>query len=151
MLRHPFNKSGGTFANVEASCSICLLDYEVGDRVVFSTRSVCRHAFHEDCILKWLENGKKRCPICRNFFVPGTPMDNKATIEHHVDDVYAIRNIPGASQDKMDNDPTDIEKCLNDKESDVDKPPCGRSRSNSITTTATGASIEYSASDEASL
>jgi len=37
---------------VEASCSICLMDYEaVGESIIWSTRKKCPHAFHDDCIL----------------------------------------------------------------------------------------------------
>ena len=109
LLRHPFNKSGSTFADVEASCSIGLLDYEEGDRVVFSTRSVCRHAFHEDCIVIWPEIGKKRCLMCRNFLVSGRAMDNKTTKQHDEEDVHAIGNIKDASRGNMNDDSTDIE------------------------------------------
>ena len=67
---------------VEGSCSICLLDYEVGDTIIRSSRRECHHAFHDDCILVWLSKGKKRCPICRNWFVPGSKIDDKKVIAH---------------------------------------------------------------------
>ena len=42
-------------------CPICLVDYEVGDEL----RTLpCFHAFHKDCIDKWLE-GSTLCPICK--------------------------------------------------------------------------------------
>ena len=149
LLRHPFNKSDNTLADVEASCSICLLDYEEGDRVVFSTRSICPHAFHEDCIMMWLEKGKKRCPICRNFFVPGSAMDDKPMIQHDDHDVHAIRIIKDSNQDNTDNDPTDIEKCLHHEVTDVDMSSHDRSRSATIVTTATSGSMHCSESGEA--
>lgn len=74
---------------VDGSCSICLLDYEVGDTIIRSTRRVCHHAFHDDCILAWLSKGKKRCPICRNFFVPGSKIDDKKVITHDAGDLQA--------------------------------------------------------------
>ncbi len=74
---------------VDGSCSICLLDYEVGDTIIRSTRRVCHHAFHDDCILVWLSKGKKRCPICRNFFVPGSKIDDKKVITHDAGDLQA--------------------------------------------------------------
>ena len=56
---------------VDICCSICLGEYEVGDHVVYSSQMECQHVFHEECIMQWLCKGKKRCPICRNWFVPG--------------------------------------------------------------------------------
>ena len=144
LLRHPFKKSDNTLADVEASCSVCLLDYEEGDRVVFSTRTVCPHAFHEDCIMKWLEKGKKRCPICRDFFVPGGAMDNKAMIQHAEDDECAIRNTKSPSRGNMDDDPIDMKKCLHHKETNVGTSPGGRSRSGTIVSTGASASMDSS-------
>ena len=74
---------------VDGSCSICLLDYDIGDAVIRSTRRSCQHAFHDECILSWLSQGKKRCPICRNFFVPGSKVDGKKVITHDVHDLQA--------------------------------------------------------------
>ena len=74
---------------VDGSCSICLLDYDIGDSVIRSTRRSCPHAFHDECILSWLSKGKKRCPICRNFFVPGSKVDGKKFITHDVHDLQA--------------------------------------------------------------
>ena len=59
---------------VDKECSICLSDYEVGDQVVWSPLDECPHAFHKDCLMQWLTKGKKRCPLCRNWFVPGKPI-----------------------------------------------------------------------------
>lgn len=70
------NEHGITKRAVDAECAICFSNYEVGDSVVYSGLQ-CRHAFHEDCILQWLEKGKKRCPICRHWFVPGTPIGDQ--------------------------------------------------------------------------
>ena len=59
---------------LEANCSICLLDYQINDAIVQSAANeeteYCRHVFHYDCMLLWLVQGKKRCPICRHWFVP---------------------------------------------------------------------------------
>eukprot|EP00541_Cyclophora_tenuis_P016697 CAMPEP_0116561790 /NCGR_PEP_ID=MMETSP0397-20121206/11784_1 /TAXON_ID=216820 /ORGANISM="Cyclophora tenuis, Strain ECT3854" /LENGTH=337 /DNA_ID=CAMNT_0004087983 /DNA_START=268 /DNA_END=1281 /DNA_ORIENTATION=- len=88
----PVLEDNGETKRVDASCSVCLLGYEPGDHVVFSSRKVCQHAFHRDCIMMWLEKGKKRCPICRNFFVPGSSIDDKKVIAHDEDDEFAIRS-----------------------------------------------------------
>jgi len=35
-------------------CAICLSQYEVGETIVWSSNTDCRHAFHEECITDWL-------------------------------------------------------------------------------------------------
>eukprot|EP00934_Nitzschia_sp_Nitz4_P006996 Nitzschia sp. Nitz4//scaffold278_size24532//5324//6238//NITZ4_008373-RA/size24532-augustus-gene-0.11-mRNA-1//1//CDS//3329545369//6986//frame0 len=51
-------------------CAICLGEYDVGDKVVWSSNSECNHAFHEDCILDWLIKMQPLtpCPCCRQEF-----------------------------------------------------------------------------------
>lgn len=61
---------------MEATCIICFKDYEEGENVVWSSGEGCCHVFHRECMLKWISTGKKRCPICRNLFVPDTPMED---------------------------------------------------------------------------
>lgn len=56
------------------------MEYKVGESVIWSTRKACPHAYHDECILSWLAKGKKRCPCCRNFFVPGQSIDDKKYI-----------------------------------------------------------------------
>ena len=72
-------------------CSICLEDYEHGDEICRTThslkkrnteaegqgtndssRDVCQHTFHLDCMMQWLmkSQSKGRCPLCRCTFVP---------------------------------------------------------------------------------
>nr|XP_011462499.1 PREDICTED: uncharacterized protein LOC105350992 [Fragaria vesca subsp. vesca] len=46
---------------VDASCGICMDDFEDG---LLATRFPCLHIFHGDCILRWLETHYK-CPLCR--------------------------------------------------------------------------------------
>lgn len=76
------DKKAGRHRIVDGQCAICVCDYEPGDEVVFSGLGKCRHAFHKDCILPWLSKGKKRCPICRNWFVPGSRIeDQKKALE----------------------------------------------------------------------
>jgi hypothetical protein len=94
MLRLPVKNQAGEHVRVDGECAICLLEYELGDSVVWSTRKVCKHAFHDECILMWLAKGKKRCPVCRHFFVPGSSIDDKKVITHDEDDEEA--NIAGS-------------------------------------------------------
>lgn len=46
-----------------ACCAVCLEDYAVGDelRVLPS----CGHAFHAVCILPWLTERRRCCPLCK--------------------------------------------------------------------------------------
>ena len=53
---------------ISSYCNICLLEYEVGDIVVWSRRpDGCHHAWHEDCLLDWLKR-KPSCPNCRQIY-----------------------------------------------------------------------------------
>jgi hypothetical protein len=61
---------------IDGTCAICLDEYEVGDKVVWSELQ-CAHAFHEECLMQWLSKGKKRCPVCRHWFVPGAKIDDQ--------------------------------------------------------------------------
>lgn len=51
----------------EDTCSICLIDFELGNDSVIKTRS-CNHYFHEECIKQWLII-KTTCPNCQNNLV----------------------------------------------------------------------------------
>ena len=61
---------------VDGTCTFCLDEYEVGDQVVWSNLE-CQHVFHKECLMQWLSKGKKRCPICRHWFVPGSKIDDQ--------------------------------------------------------------------------
>ena len=72
-------------------CAVCLVKYEISDRVCWSSNSKCSHMFHKDCILQWLATlgrthsraklvsatpSKKKlldfdltCPCCRQDFI----------------------------------------------------------------------------------
>ena len=43
------------------ACSVCICDLEKGDKVM---KLKCKHYFHRDCILPWLEKNDN-CPNCR--------------------------------------------------------------------------------------
>ena len=52
----------GTFD--EAFCSVCLVEYENGEVI---SQLPCGHAFHEQCIVEWLQI-QAICPLCRGVF-----------------------------------------------------------------------------------
>jgi hypothetical protein len=35
------------------ACDICLLEYEIGDKVAWSPNPACSHTYHNDCVLDW--------------------------------------------------------------------------------------------------
>jgi len=56
-----------------ASCPVCLEDYAPGER---AREMPCRHRFHANCIVPWLEMHSS-CPVCR-FQLPADD-DNKSS------------------------------------------------------------------------
>jgi hypothetical protein len=61
---------------VDGECALCIDEYQPGDEVVWSDLK-CNHVFHKECIMQWLSKGKKRCPVCRNWFVPGARIEDQ--------------------------------------------------------------------------
>ncbi|KAI0061761.1 hypothetical protein BV25DRAFT_1826496 [Artomyces pyxidatus] len=58
-----YEKDGRVAPMCVDRCLICLEDYaEEEDLRLLS----CRHAFHKDCVDKWLETGRNNCPACRS-------------------------------------------------------------------------------------
>jgi len=51
----------GLVPEEDASCAICLCDYENGDELRFLR---CEHHFHSKCIIQWLKKNKN-CPFCK--------------------------------------------------------------------------------------
>ncbi|XP_055835061.1 RING-H2 finger protein ATL56-like [Solanum dulcamara] len=60
----------GFSATEPIDCAICLSDFEQGDK----GRKIesCNHIFHENCLDKWLMDGKGQatCPLCRSLIIP---------------------------------------------------------------------------------
>jgi len=64
--------------NVTNCCAICLCEYEVDENIVWSNNKSCKHAFHECCILDYLQNQKESpCPCCRLPFSDLLPKNGK--------------------------------------------------------------------------
>jgi hypothetical protein len=56
------------------TCSICLCEYEDGERLV---RLPCSHIYHEECVSSWTTN-HVRCPLC-NFDLETATESNSVT------------------------------------------------------------------------
>jgi hypothetical protein len=67
----------------DLQCSICLNDFEDGER---ATQLPCKHCFCTKCISKWLSEDKNQCPQCRATVtcpeVPAETKDEAAEKEH---------------------------------------------------------------------
>ena len=69
-------KNGGRL--IPNCCAICLCAYDVGDSIVWSNNKDCIHAFHEECILDYLQRQKTTpCPCCRREFTDLLPKNEQ--------------------------------------------------------------------------
>ncbi|XP_042420819.1 E3 ubiquitin-protein ligase RING1-like [Zingiber officinale] len=57
-------------ASDEAKCSVCMDTFEMG---IEAKKMPCKHIFHKDCILPWLELHNS-CPVCR-YELPTDDLD----------------------------------------------------------------------------
>lgn len=60
-------------ADEDASCVICLCDYEPGEQILFLP---CKHHFHRSCIQTWLSLDKSCC-LCKQDIDARTNSDNE--------------------------------------------------------------------------
>ncbi|KAG7340532.1 ring finger domain containing protein [Nitzschia inconspicua] len=96
-----------TQRHVYGQCALCIDDYEAGDQVVWSDLE-CPHAFHKECIMQWLSKGKKRCPICRNWFVPGARIEDQKKL-HGEDWERASSSLEQNDDEPIDQETFDLE------------------------------------------
>ena len=54
--------------NEDMTCTICLESFEVGQDLSFSRDLKCRHCFHSDCLISWLQKHDE-CPVCRAVLI----------------------------------------------------------------------------------
>jgi Ring finger domain len=61
---------GSSQRRVPNCCAICLCPYEARETIVWSSRRLCNHAFHLDCMMDWLTKMRDGtpCPCCRQEF-----------------------------------------------------------------------------------
>jgi len=52
----------GQISPEDASCVICLIEYQPGDELRYLP---CHHHFHKQCIDEWLKKYSKLCPLCK--------------------------------------------------------------------------------------
>ncbi|KAH9849501.1 hypothetical protein C2E23DRAFT_839487 [Lenzites betulinus] len=57
-----YEREGRVASNCVDRCLICLDDYQPEDDVRLMH---CRHAFHKECVDKWMQVGRNNCPACR--------------------------------------------------------------------------------------
>ncbi|CAL1382642.1 unnamed protein product [Linum trigynum] len=58
------DKSPPPSCSFSTVCSICLEEYEIGERLRVLPN--CDHVFHRGCIDLWLSTRSSSCPICRD-------------------------------------------------------------------------------------
>eukprot|EP01134_Creolimax_fragrantissima_P001467 CFRG1467T1 len=72
----------GMYDKVDASCCICLNEYEDGVRL---STLPCKHHFHKKCVEAWLRINQS-CPLCKRLLdPPGSTSELNTNIPSHVD------------------------------------------------------------------
>ena len=65
----------------ETICAICLNEYVSKDSVFRNDPQQCRHLFHTECILTWIQRNSPspECPCCRSRIAVTKVMDNSSS------------------------------------------------------------------------
>lgn len=100
----------------KTTCVICFEDFVPGNQIVWSENSFCRHAFHKECMVRYLANNSHRrqssslsasssgtvednpCPTCRRRNYCTIQRDNLAmviSLESENNDSSSSNNISG--------------------------------------------------------
>ncbi|KAH9829668.1 uncharacterized protein C8Q71DRAFT_717942 [Rhodofomes roseus] len=58
-----YEEEGRVASNCVERCLICLEDYEPEDALRLMS---CKHAYHQECVDRWLQVGRNNCPACRS-------------------------------------------------------------------------------------
>ena len=85
---------------ISGLCTICLSTYKVGSSVVWSSNADCDHAFHHECIEKWLMKQREGplCPCCRRDFIVD-PFDvEEGLAEEGMNEQRTTPTMPGTLQ-----------------------------------------------------
>jgi len=77
----------------EPSCSICLCEYDRGEKVV---RLPCEHMYHESCLASWTTH-HTRCPLCNYDLMDGyeqpASVVTQQQAQQHAEEQRAFRNM----------------------------------------------------------
>lgn len=74
-LSIPIERSHVSEDEQNSLCGICLDNYVEGDHIIIG--SECKHMFHRDCLLSWLESNHI-CPFCRSPLFSQDNLDKAA-------------------------------------------------------------------------
>jgi len=84
-LQHPYSSSlNYDSLSWNAMCSICLEDYEKGEKLRMLP---CHHMFHTECIVPWLTERFPNCPLCKAQIVLEDAEEVSTTMENREEDV----------------------------------------------------------------
>jgi hypothetical protein len=75
--------SSEEYATTCTTCSICIDEFEVGERIRLLPR--CKHAFHTECIMPWLTERQGCCPLCKASVIQPEDGDDNNNTERSVD------------------------------------------------------------------